>query len=472
MARDALCIISGIRPGGGPNHLFSRSEEERVLGGLAEEIAQTSQMEADSVYDILNDAISSLGDSHCSHDDDADQLYEWPHRYENWQFFSNCVAVGHFDGDGGPANVLRHHSSKIPSGRHIEVRRVCEDDGGYFSRVIVDASDPGGEPSFDGFTRVKWRPTDCDPVGGNPNVFALEGPFRYLEAWVDRDSLPDRRLAFPNDPEPMSFESEFYEIVNTRAAPRRERDGTLPCIKYGGIEKTWERTQDFFLPALQGSKHVRRAILEGLRGADLLPALMRDFGCWMCVRPDVWPCVPEPFELAEYKPFAIGPETVPGLTPFHTLPTELCLRIFHFVPISSLLSLASSCRSLRALLGQPGYLDRVVREAIIEPDGQLRWILPVASMGERQSVESAAWAWLPEDTERNDDDLRRPVDPFLSPNFPHLAFLRACYESESMMNRRRYWDIAKQFEALWADYRIRGREREVTYPLEHHCRPT
>jgi len=36
-----------------------------------------------------------------------------------------------------------------------------------------------------------------------------------------------------------------------------------------------------------------------------------------------------------------------------------------------------------------------------------------------------------------------------SPRFPAYAFVRACYESDSMMNRKRLWGIVKQVEEIW-----------------------
>jgi hypothetical protein len=63
--------------------------------------------------------------------------------------------------------------------------------------------------------------------------------------------------------------------------------GVLPCISYGGIENTCVQYQDEFFEARSGSRWTGRAIADGLRGRDLLPSLMRDFGAWMCMRPDM-----------------------------------------------------------------------------------------------------------------------------------------------------------------------------------------
>ena len=64
--------------------------------------------------------------------------------------------------------------------------------------------------------------------------------------------------------------------------------GILPCISYGGIEKTCPQYQDAFQEARSGSRWTAQGIQEGLRGKDLFPSLMRDFGAWMCMRPDMF----------------------------------------------------------------------------------------------------------------------------------------------------------------------------------------
>lgn len=139
------------------------------------------------------------------------------------------------------------------------------------------------------------------------------------------------------------------------------------------------------------------------------------------------------------------------------------MRILHTIPIESVLALSATCRSLRSLLGKTGYMDRVVKEAIFERDGSLRWLLPVPTLpGEVERANDAGRAWL-----RDIDAAEPPIahgeisSPLSHPSFPHLAFLRACFDSDSMRNRQRYWNIAKQFEVLWRDYRTKGWERDI-----------
>lgn len=54
-------------------------------------------------------------------------------------------------------------------------------------------------------------------IGDGPHFLVREGPFFYLQAWIDWDSLPDRQS--PLDPELMSFAGELYEIVHSRFQP-------------------------------------------------------------------------------------------------------------------------------------------------------------------------------------------------------------------------------------------------------------
>jgi len=63
--------------------------------------------------------------------------------------------------------------------------------------------------------------------------------------------------------------------------------GVLPGISYGGIEKTCPQYQDEFFQARSGSRWTAEGVEKGLRGRDLLPYLIRDFGGWMCMRPDM-----------------------------------------------------------------------------------------------------------------------------------------------------------------------------------------
>lgn len=63
-----------------------------------------------------------------------------------------------------------------------------------------------------------------------------------------------------------------------------------------------------------------------------------------------------------------------------------------------------------------------------------------------------------------DDDIPQHHLPLWEHSFPTVAFVRACYESDSMRSRQRRWYIIKQFDVLWSNYRQHGWERDVFVP--------
>jgi len=143
---------------------------------------------------------------------DLSQTYSLVEVFHNraraeWQYFDTAVALGFF---GRNANAPAHNWT---NGRNIEIRRVRhrnDDAGGPFDiRVVLDPSSENGE-------REVYQHTACQGEWDNPNVFALEGPIKYLQQWINWNTLPGREVGFPYDPAPMSFEGEFYEIVNTQ----------------------------------------------------------------------------------------------------------------------------------------------------------------------------------------------------------------------------------------------------------------
>lgn len=194
--------------------------------------------------------------------------------------------------------------------------------------------------------------------------------------------------------------------------------------------------------------------------------------------------------------------------PLCLLPTEILLLVIPDLSLWSLLSLSAACRQLRSLITNPSFLLTVLTEAIT--DGSMRWVLPVHGLlQEEERAFNALRLWLPEavrpsvyerplppiDEEEpcmvlgDDDDstygfrvTRRPwyhvrrvlpkqnvprVEPLLQhKDFPLFAFIRACWESDSMMNRKRLWGMVKQFDGLWRDYRWRGWEVKRFFPSE------
>ncbi|KAL0955126.1 hypothetical protein HGRIS_004039 [Hohenbuehelia grisea] len=121
-------------------------------------------------------------------------------------------------------------------------------------------------------------------------------------------------------------------------------------------------------------------------------------------------------------------------------------------------ALLSVSRSLRHIL-QSGVLDATVKSLMLTVDGPLQWILPVESMdGEEDAFRSACATWAPPRSNNKqlpESTLIRRAD------FPHYTFLAEAWVHDSMRNRRRLWDITKQFELLWWDYRTKGWENNI-----------
>ena len=198
MARDVLCLLSGIRPEGGPHDLLCPSDLNRVVAEMTDEIKTISKSTPSDLDTILRE---SLAFAAREDDDYFNEENTWkPPGLTQWPLFDTCIAIGYFNKFGGL------------SGRDVELRRVysCRANG-WFNYVIGT-----GDTRYE---RKERFGSNCAAYD-NPDFFVLEGCYRYLEAWLDWDSLPPRSVAFPDDAEPMSIPSEFYEIVNTREQPR------------------------------------------------------------------------------------------------------------------------------------------------------------------------------------------------------------------------------------------------------------
>ena len=138
--------------------------------------------------------------------------------------------------------------------------------------------------------------------------------------------------------------------------------------------------------------------------------------------------------------------------PFSALPTELLLDILQQLPIRTLLSLSSASRNLRVLITESSFLNQTIKATVL--GGSEFWILPVTTLpGEEERARQVAMNWF---TTASSDHPLTTESPFHSPSFPYLAFVHACYESDSMRNRQRLWNIVKQFDGLWRDYRLHG----------------
>ncbi|KZT34100.1 hypothetical protein SISSUDRAFT_1122476 [Sistotremastrum suecicum HHB10207 ss-3] len=465
---DEPCLVCGIAGSGGPSSLLSKYALDKLVEALVKEVKEVlPDAKEEELATIIKDGLTA---SFSEHDRELEYVPKWkPKGLGDWIGFKRFIAVGYLE---DPFHYPSKPLSNIRNGRNVEVRKVYGDDSGNF-QIWIKPKPPvpeGEEEEFPAFDPNRpyveeypetneigeYVDTPCSVRNGTHfNLAVSEGCYHYLQAWLDWNSFPPRSEGFPNDPEPLSFAGELYEIVNSQKNGRSiESLGTLPDINYGDILATVEQWQSHYAPARnKTSKNIAYAIQSGLRGADLLPSVVKDFRCWMFMRPDVWPSPP----AEEPKSHEIAGADSSADSFFSELPNELLLLIMHQLPIQTFLALASTCRKLYNLLLSPEFADRVVKEDITE--GGMKWVLPVASLdGEVDRANAVAREWLAH-AGRTDDSQSaegNTASLLLAPEFPYFAFARACYQSDSMRNRERIYGQVKQFDKLWRDYRANG----------------
>ena len=212
MGWNELCLLSGLRPGGGPSHLLLPDHDiDSVVEVMADEIREISETIPLDLLSILRESLTLAADDDSGNDNWDNKK---PPGLTEWSYFDISIAIGYFDGEWGCCKAYYHNlntgAARAPGGRNVELRRVYSDvESACFNHVVTEASTVGC-----------GMDSDCTTFWGNPNFFVLEGCYKYLEAWLDRDDLPPRNVAFPDDDEPMSIASEFYEIVNSREQSR------------------------------------------------------------------------------------------------------------------------------------------------------------------------------------------------------------------------------------------------------------
>ncbi|GJE88835.1 F-box protein [Phanerochaete sordida] len=473
---DELCLLCGVS-GSGPRDIAHRDIATEAKT-IADEICPGNV----ELVQILEQAlrVSEEGEQGELRDDRKPWLVNGL-GYNGYA--EDYIAIGCFDDENIGFAPMRE--GKAPRGEHVEVRRVDGISSGSFTQVVVER---------DGRQVKENRDTNCSATdsAGMPNIWLDTRCYHYLESWVDWQSVPAPSKHHISSRPPLSFASELYEMIYSRKRQRDSSSGLPPEIDYQGIEASLEQWQDFFMPCRRGSKHVAQAIEAGLRGADLIPAILRDCRAWMFMRPDIWP-TPPATTLSFISRMQVLLESDSVAPRLATLPNELLLAILRELPLQSFLALSATCRALHAMLTEPSFCDRVLLEAIV--CGGLRWILPVDALpAEKRAAHNVMRLWLPEEhrpeavpeppvyndnpyvsnfeedsgeddesKDRNDvDKSLPPSDPpsvltiVTSPHFDRIAFVRACWQSDSMMNRRRLWGQAKQFEVLWTGYRRQG----------------
>ncbi|KAH8826291.1 hypothetical protein DL96DRAFT_1607636 [Flagelloscypha sp. PMI_526] len=228
-------------------------------------------------------------------------------------------------------------------------------------------------------------------------------------------------------------------------------------LDYGIMKHMWGQFQDSFLDncstsealellCLDGAPGLAAAVSQGVRGKDLAPALFSDFQAWVFESPDIWPRKSEG-ECGSplFQTFETPSDSPPMLL---TLPIELLLKISASLSISDILHVSSISKGMRRLVTQPGILSQLLREAIVTPNGTLRWMQPCSLVaGEVEKANEALRSWLVADSDGS-------LSPLHKPDFLFVEFVHTCFvKSHSMKNRKRIWGMIKQVETLLVESR-------------------
>jgi len=173
------------------------------------------------------------------------------------------------------------------------------------------------------------------------------------------------------------------------------------------------------------------------------------------------------------------PNAAPSGALMH-IPHEILFHIMGQVQsLGDYFSVARSSKPLFHVLMDTSNLNRVLKEMSSTPSGFLFWLRPVPDMpGDLENATCALSAWLSSRAKAKSGQLPTCVDPMNegkpvgtdtdvtsqhvldSPlddlSFPYIPFVRSCFESPSMKNRRRLWGQVKQVERVWREYRVHG----------------
>ena len=228
--QDSLCFVCGVAPDGGPEFFYnSRDLPEATQlidaefreAGLCSDVEELEQV-------ILGPFLNLF------------YREELPKGMGRRQYSATWVGIGYWNEEGLPRFECDDHAAQsIPDGRDVNIRRVRGAEGycGLFNRIVKDRAeeedqDEDEEDAYDNYDdedderdeeereagameETVEADTVCNPDEGS-SIFLCEHCYHYLEAWIDRDSLPPRSVAFPDDPKPMSFAGELYEIVTSQ----------------------------------------------------------------------------------------------------------------------------------------------------------------------------------------------------------------------------------------------------------------
>ena len=204
---DELCLLCGIWSG--KAFLMDASDIDEEAQAIVSEL----RLDHPEPFSVVQSALSSaLGQT--SPLDDGESVVLLPDGVDDYNERER-VAVGYFAGDQGTVPV---RGDKIPDGRRVEMRRVCEGDSATFEvRLSVKEGREIQE-------RLASQCTAGDD-SSRANFFFCRRCYAYLVHWVDWGRLPPRSDA--SSLGTMSIPAELYEIVNSRKELRGEI--AIPC---------------------------------------------------------------------------------------------------------------------------------------------------------------------------------------------------------------------------------------------------
>ncbi|KAI0659107.1 hypothetical protein C8Q70DRAFT_150960 [Cubamyces menziesii] len=513
MGYDEVCFLCGIRPEGGP-YRWCRDTKEAAKQ-ITDELlkSDSTNLSQEELTSILPRVF------------DMNRL-DLVRDYGSTAYFgveSGIIGIGHFGDDGGYRPCVHHGRPLHPTGDDVQIRRVCNSVGGGLFTYLIEFE--GGKPVL-----IPQVTTNCDTLyymddSPSCNIWMHVACWNYLQDWLDCP-LPPRIGRSGN---PLSFAGELYELVGSRHERQVDARAWLPCVDYRGTLDAYmdsNQYQDYILGCRQGVKDLAKALGEGLRGEQLIPAILEDCNSWMFVRPDIWPRAPhsgpfDPNPVTEVTDISSQPQAK-----ICQLPNELLLELIQHFCLQDIFTLASTCKDIYVRLLDHSTLTLVIRNAAANVSSPLHWITPVRELpDEWLAAYDAMKTWMPqgipppptfvelefpededededyipsddqeyetddvdyEDGESTDEatrddnegivagqiiDVPVPVQPhplaaplppllLLDPAFPLLIFLRAYCGSGSMRARQRRWELVKQFDVLFTNYRRDGWERD------------
>ncbi|KAF8873058.1 hypothetical protein CPB84DRAFT_1753386 [Gymnopilus junonius] len=456
---DELCLLCGISPIP-PNGIYT--DTAYGAGDLAEKLIEYDpsllhdmELDEDALQELLQTAL----------DAESSDGFDWFTRPGwRWQGFRTCIAVGHFlsEEDDTPHQIVSTDTGymrRIPDGQEVETRLVKDANCGEFRVVIHRTVDGEGnvvETQEEKLSRTSSSNYLYDELAredGFGNFFLSEGCYHYLRAWLDFNQLPE-----PQRGRQLNLAGELYEVVNSRPKGRVNGIGILPFIDYDGIERTLDQTQYDVAENLNVPKCTTASIRRRDPPEELLDSITRDCRSWMFHAPDMWP-VADDEQIIKYAFTQFPMTTIPSdtLKPF---PSSVLFNIAQFSDsVVTYFTLARSSKRLYNTLTDSSFLNNALKSMASRPSGCLFWVRPVTTMhGEEKKAYDAISTFLLRTEAAEQDSDSSPLSLFDHKDFPWYYFVRRCFESDSMINRKRIWGQVKQLEGIWRDYRIHGWE--------------